>query len=327
MKNILSIDGGGVRIYFPLRVLVEIEKRTNVPIHELFDYFTGVSAGSILVGLLLTGTNGKPTYTLSQLCDILEKEAPRIFHKTWSNLFKTVGYLIGPTYCSDTIETCFKDLYGSDKTIGQLIKPACFVSYDIRNNTPLYFCRDEFNDLKVWQAVRASTAAPTYFYPYEFSEYVCIDGGVVTNNPSQICLLKALRHTRRKYFTFSMGTGYYPETTREKSYWDTILPSYGMLYWSRGILNTVFNASSTSQIMDVENINLLIEHEPEHSFYRVNVKMNENILLDDIHAFPRMKAIADTWIEKHSDEIDFMCASLLRNYEFKRLHKTDFSDF
>ncbi len=332
MKNILSIDGGGVRIYFPLRILMEIERRTNVPIQELFEYFTGVSAGSILVAMLLTGSEGKPKYSLSQLCDTLEKEAPRIFHKTWSNAFKTLGYLIGPTYCSNAIEECFRDLYGESTTIRDLIKPCCIISYDILNNIPLYFSKDDFADMPVWKAVRASTAAPTYFYPYDLeydhNNYLCIDGGVITNNPSQICLLKALRHRKRKYYTFSMGTGYQADTTtHQKSYWSSFLPSYGMLYWSRDILNTLFNATSTSQIIDLEDINTLIEHEPDHSFYRVNIKMDDSILLDDIHAFPKMKQIMDHWIEKNTDEIDFMCAALLRNYEFKKHHNNMIYDF
>ena len=319
MKNILSIDGGGVRIYFPLRILGEIEKRLNVHIHELFDYFTGVSAGSILIGMLLKGSNGTPQYTIDELCELLEKNAPRIFHKSWSNRFKTLGSLIGPTYSSESIETCFQDLY-ENVTLKDLIKPACIVSYNMLNNSPVYFTAEEYPDLELWKCVRASTAAPTYFYPYEFEykqqEYVCIDGGVITNNPSEICLLKALKQQRQKYFTFSLGTGYYADNKKhERSFWKKFLPSYGLLYWSSDILNTIFNASSNSQIMDLETINSLIENKESHRFYRVNIRMNENIGLDDVYSFGRMKSIADEWILKNTEEIDFMCGNLMKNYE------------
>ena len=321
MKNILSIDGGGVRIYFPLRILIEIEKRLNVNIQDLFDYFTGVSAGSILIGMLLQGENNTCKYTLEQLCEILERESPRIFHKSWKNSIKTLGSLIGPSYPSNSIETCFQDLYGNT-TMSQLIKPACIVSYDMKKHIPLYFTGNDFPNLEIWKCIRASTAAPTYFYPYEFeyeqNDYTCIDGGVVTNNPSEICLLKALKNKKQNYYTFSMGTGYsVNKSLHKKTFWNTYFPSYGMLYWSSDILNTIFNASSSSQIMDVEDINSLIENKETHGFYRVNIKMNENIPLDDVNSFPKMKKIADEWILKNTEEIDYICGSLMKNYEVK----------
>jgi patatin-like phospholipase/acyl hydrolase len=49
MKNILSIDGGGIKSYIPLRMLNYIENKTQIPIAELFDYFSGVSAGAFIM--------------------------------------------------------------------------------------------------------------------------------------------------------------------------------------------------------------------------------------------------------------------------------------
>ena len=39
--KVLSIDGGGVRGLIPVRILQEIETRTNKPIPQLFDIITG----------------------------------------------------------------------------------------------------------------------------------------------------------------------------------------------------------------------------------------------------------------------------------------------
>jgi len=44
MKRLLNIDGGGVRVYFPLLILDYIEQKTGKNILDLFDYYAGVSA-------------------------------------------------------------------------------------------------------------------------------------------------------------------------------------------------------------------------------------------------------------------------------------------
>ncbi len=48
MKTILAIDGGGVRGLIPAMILQEIEKRTNMPISELFDVVAGTSTGEMV---------------------------------------------------------------------------------------------------------------------------------------------------------------------------------------------------------------------------------------------------------------------------------------
>ena len=54
MKRLLNIDGGGVRVYFPLLILDYIEQKTGKNILDLFDYYAGVSASSIILSGLLT---------------------------------------------------------------------------------------------------------------------------------------------------------------------------------------------------------------------------------------------------------------------------------
>lgn len=60
MKNILSIDGGGIRGVIPAMVLVVLEeilqKKCNDPdarIAEYFDFIAGTSTGGILACILL----------------------------------------------------------------------------------------------------------------------------------------------------------------------------------------------------------------------------------------------------------------------------------
>ena len=44
MKRLLNIDGGGVRVYFPLLILDYIEQRTGKKILDLFDFCLKISS-------------------------------------------------------------------------------------------------------------------------------------------------------------------------------------------------------------------------------------------------------------------------------------------
>lgn len=54
-KWICSIDGGGLRGIFPLRMLEQLEEYYGVPCFKMFDMFAGTSTGSIISALLATG--------------------------------------------------------------------------------------------------------------------------------------------------------------------------------------------------------------------------------------------------------------------------------
>jgi hypothetical protein len=45
---------------------------------------------------------------------------------------------------------------------------------------------------QIWQAIRASTVAPTYFEPMEIHNHQYVDGGMSANNPSWKALLEAI---------------------------------------------------------------------------------------------------------------------------------------
>ncbi len=46
-------------------------------------------------------------------------------------------------------------------------------------------------DTKVWQAIRGTSAAPTFFDEFKLGEDTIIDGGLTANNPTEVALEEA----------------------------------------------------------------------------------------------------------------------------------------
>jgi patatin-like phospholipase/acyl hydrolase len=303
MKNILSIDGGGVRSYLTLKILNEIERRTNTPISELFDYFTGVSAGSLVASLLLVkADNGLQKYSTSDILEIFQITSSSIFYNTyWNNIWSVFG-LLGPKYSNKEFQKALLEYFG-EVSIKNLCKPICILSYDINNQMPYYFTTSETGDMLVKDCILASTAAPTYFYPYKIGSEQYVDGGVVTNNPAEICFLKARESDNlSNYFTLSLATGYSIEPAEK---------SFGLLGWSTNILNTLFNATSASQNIELDILDKLLPG--DNKFQRIDIPLSKYISLDDTSSFPIMKLLMDNWIAENTTMIDDLCSTLVAN--------------
>lgn len=305
MKNILSIDGGGVRTYIPLRILNEIEKRTCMNISELFDYFTGVSAGSLITNLLLLkNENGKQKYNTSEILDIFIKECKNIFSYSYYDLLKTGFGFINPLYSTNNILKTINN-YFEDKKFIDLLKPSCIISYDILSSKPYYFNTLEYNNLNIKDFILASASAPTYFYPYKTiindSEHLFIDGGIVTNNPAEICFLKACEYyDEDEFFTLSLGTGYN----------DIDIKSYGTYSWAKNILNIIFSANSEFQSNEITFIDKIMK---KNKYSRVNILMKEYIYLDDVNSFDKLDMLMNTWIKNNDEMLNDLCNQLKDN--------------
>lgn len=70
-KWICSIDGGGLRGIFPLRLLEQLERYYGKSCYEMFDMFAGTSTGSIIASMLASG------YPLKTIISLYSKPSVR----------------------------------------------------------------------------------------------------------------------------------------------------------------------------------------------------------------------------------------------------------
>jgi patatin-like phospholipase/acyl hydrolase len=313
MKNILSIDGGGVKSYMPLRLLNEIEIRTKISISELFDYFAGVSAGALICSMLLIkNEEGVQKYSAAEIIQIFEVQCRQIFSYTNLQWVKSGFGLLDSAYSSLNISKSLDD-YFINMSISELIKPLSIITFDLNTNKPIYFNRETFPSVQIKDCLMATTSAPTYFPPYSVSiddhKYLFIDGGVVTNNPVEQCFLDAYNHFNctkdvvNSFNIISLGTGYC-----EINY---VSANYGKIGWAGKIIDILLNASMSEENYQLKIIDKFMSG---NKLNRINFKLKKTINLDDITSFDIMKKIMDEWITSNDELINNLCSGLLENY-------------
>jgi len=233
-KKLLALDGGGIRGVITLQVLARLEsmlretKAGGNPAFRLadyFDYIAGTSTGAVISAGLALGMS--------------VAEISSFYHNSAHQMFSRAGYLrrFQYKYEDEKLSAQLKEVFGADTTLGsdKLRTLLMMVMRNATTDSPWPICNNpcaKFNDrtcpdcnldLPLWQLVRASTAAPTYFPPEVIrvgaQEFLFVDGGVTTyNNPAfQLFLMATLEPYRLawpvgagKMLLVSIGTGTTP---------------------------------------------------------------------------------------------------------------------
>ncbi|WP_143689001.1 patatin-like phospholipase family protein [Wolbachia endosymbiont of Nilaparvata lugens] len=237
-KYILSVDGGGIRGIIPAIVLAEIEYRTKKPISQMFDLMVGTSTGGIIVAGLCN-----KQYSALDLVDLYQKDGPHIFK---SSFFRRsiFSWLNCAQYSCKNIE-CVLNRYFGDSTLADATNNLMLTSYDIKNNYPFFFksWREDRNFIKLKDALRSTTASPTYFAPKYLKvnqkEMVLVDGGVFANNPAACAYASGKRlFPNDDILLLSIGTG---RTDRSIEYANS--KRFGKIGWIKPLLHVMFASS------------------------------------------------------------------------------------
>ncbi|WP_341812891.1 patatin-like phospholipase family protein [Wolbachia endosymbiont (group A) of Cephus spinipes] len=237
-KYILSVDGGGIRGIIPAIILAEIEKRAKKPIAEIFDLMAGTSTGGIVVAGLCK--KDKPQYSANDLVKFYREYGPYIFK---SSFFRRsiLSWFNCTQYPHKNIEFVLDKYFGEDILKNTLSK-VLITSYDINNNYPFFFksWREDRNFIRLKDALRATTAAPTYFIPKHLKidqiDRVLVDGGVFANNPAACAYASGKRlFPNDEIILLSIGTG---RTDRSIEYANS--KRFGKIGWIKPLLNVMF---------------------------------------------------------------------------------------
>ncbi|KAL6407343.1 kinesin light chain [Ilyonectria robusta] len=219
---LLALDGGGIRGLSELLVLEEIMNRIKYDVDEdddllpadFFDLIGGTSTGG-LIALLL----GRLRRSVPQA----RKEYVRLAEE----VFSLPRYLKKDTFDGQKLEEVVKRLLGDGRAEEKMLEkdgtckvfvcavpqhdvraragPRLFRTYRVRENA-------SFN-CKIWEACRATSAAPSYFEPInigdEGEQETFVDGGLGYNNPVEQLLEEARRvfPGRKVACVVSIGTG------------------------------------------------------------------------------------------------------------------------
>ncbi|GAB1545196.1 hypothetical protein NUACC21_78720 [Scytonema sp. NUACC21] len=266
--KLLALDGGGIRGMISLEVLAKIEDTLRESLGaddkfvlaDYFDYIAGTSTGAIIASALSLGMR------VAQIQEFYRESGEKMFDKAF---ILEIQRMMRYKYGDEKLREELKKQFGEGTTFGdeRLKTLLMLVMRNATTDSPWPLSNNpyaKFNDpdspesnlkLPLWQLVRASTAAPTFFQPETIrlgnKEFVFVDGGVTPyNNPAfQLFLMATLEPYNLKWpagednmLLVSVGTGTTPNIDPELK-----AANMNTLYNAKSIPLALMLASQTQQ--------------------------------------------------------------------------------
>jgi len=306
-KRILALEGGGIRGCISLGFLEKIEatlrdqhNNQNLRLCDYFDLIGGTSTGAVIAGALAIGMSA------SEIKEMYLELGGKVFGK---KKWKKWEAFFDEKPLKEELEKVFGSItLGDQKSIKTGL---CLVAKraDTKSTWPLinhpngtYY--DHNAPILLRNAIRASTAAPTYFIPQKFGVGygeigAFVDGGVsMHNNPSlQLLLVATLKgfpfhwNTGEKNLMIvSVGTGCWedrqdPDDVADSKLWNWASNVPGMLLddanWNNQIIMQFLSNTLTPWHIDREIGDLsedLLAPEAIFTYLRYNVRLEDTYM-------------------------------------------------
>ena len=237
-RKLLALDGGGIRGMISVELLAQIEsmlqkelgRDDSFVLADYFDYVGGTSTGAIIAACISLGMR------IDEIRQFYIDSGPAMFDKArWLRRFHY-------KFEDEKLANKLKEVIGEHTTLGSdklrtlllmILRNATTDSpWPVTNNPTAKYNQpgrtDSNLNLPLWQLVRASTAAPTYFPPEVIAigsqKFTFVDGGVTMyNNPAfQLFLMATVAPYNlgwpageSEMLLVSLGTGTSPKANLE----------------------------------------------------------------------------------------------------------------
>ena len=198
--RLLALDGGGIRGVIAIELLAKIEKllrererNPNLVLADYFDYVAGTSTGAIIAAAISLGRS------MDEIRTFYHEDGPKMFTQLKWYDPRILWARFTATYLTERL----KSVFGERIKLGSpdLKTLLLVILKNETTNSPWPLSNHphaKYNDrqhsgcnleLPLWQIVRASTAAPTFFPPEVINigseTFIFVDGGVTPfNNPA-----------------------------------------------------------------------------------------------------------------------------------------------
>jgi len=361
---ILAIDGGGIKGVIPATFIQHIESSLKKPSYQLFDVIGGTSTGGIISAALTTPRKkrGHP-YTAEEIVDIYRNNGDKIFLAQDCELELCASYY-ADNGSGGGIEPYMRTMYGPAVSLvsshdkmqslpGNRVKHMFTTSYIVNNSQNksskpvrgknfgpyLFNWFDAVNspvtqNYYVWEAARATSAAPTYFPIANVGGDIpprsaaankwVVDGGTMSNNPAIWGVTEAIRtgmaSRLEDIIVISLGTGVYEGGTGVgiNSNAKGIVPvdgNWSMTPWmveklydlegadhNRGVLMSIV----LDAVQTVTNSQLMALRQAGLKYHRLEPKLTyEQSHMDNVHPhnIQSLIATANAYIKGEGKEV------------------------
>lgn len=304
--RILSLDGGGIRGIVSVTIMKKLQELCyNMPITKLFDLVSGTSTGGIIALALVCNSR-----TVSEIRDVYMKLSAAVFEKKSKN---PIRLLYGSYYSATTIETELKKEFGEietafgssphlvvpvSKVSAKKFKLQLFTSY-LPTTTKFVLeaeptegeqQQDDSKRLfhfKIWEIARATSAAPTYFPPFQTDTGDSYqDGGLLANCPAAVALNEAaiLWPKAPVDYLAGVGTGYFDNSSQDTQ--------DGILHFLIRSVTTLTDAGQSWKTA------LHHKRAPSDFMVRLNPKLSFECELDDHSKMNALEKETDSYFDK-----------------------------
>ncbi|KAH8787540.1 acyl transferase/acyl hydrolase/lysophospholipase, partial [Hyaloscypha sp. PMI_1271] len=335
----IILEGGGIRGIVPLSFLKDLEKYIDLPmgIQEHFDIAFGSSSGAlILLGLFVN------RWSVDECTNQFQRLSRVVFEKRWYCRIPLISvsvlrpcldiiwsFATDSRYSSSGVNRALKSAFGDISSVFQSpcggtkvavvatttndTSTCLFTNYngpESRSSSSGYKIIRPDNaeqELLVWQAARASSAAPPYFKP--FAGYQ--DGGLGGhNNPINLALWEQdiiwSRQMKQPDLVVSLGTGYKRNTEDDcdSDQKASFIRNRCVPRLFRSFLNLFVGESRWQELQ-----NSLLPRFRDR-YHRLNIEFNgDEPELDEVRAMPNLRqqakfqAQSNDHVQKCADNI------------------------